>query len=190
MLAANAMYSNGFTSENQAKLPMQPGKKLSVVMCMDSRIDAFKCFGLRHGDAHVIRNAGGRIAEALRSVIVSQALLGTEEIAIIHHTECGILRFNDEQIKQALIEQRSKQPDTTPYDIQTVKQAVDKINFLTFAGSPFESVIEDLRIYRASPLVKHTIPVRGFVYDVWTGALTEVFDNNPNFDYKKYFDQM
>lgn len=177
MLSSNAVYANGIAPTAQAKLPMQPGKKLCVVMCMDSRIDAFKCFGLQHGDAHVIRNAGGRISEALRSVIVSQALLGTEEIAIIHHTECGILRFNDEQVKAAVIEQREKNPNMVPYSIDTVKSEVERIKFLSFQGTPQQSVVVDLREYRASPLVKHTIPVRGFVFDVHTGRLTEVVDN-------------
>src|SRR5688572_2410105 len=96
-LQANARYVARF---DKGALPMPPGKRLSVVTCMDARIDPAKALGLQEGDAHVIRNAGGRIADAIRSLVISQALLGTEEVAVIHHTDCGMLTFTDDVLRR------------------------------------------------------------------------------------------
>jgi len=185
MVASNIVYAREYQKAGNPKLPLKPGKKLCVVTCMDSRIDVFKCFGLRHGDAHVIRNAGGRISEALRSVAISQNLLDTEEIAIIHHTECGVMSFTDQQMKAEIIKKRG---GNNAEEQEAVKREVENMKMLSFSGRPEDMVIEDLRIYRASPIVKHTFPVRGFVYDVHKGSLTEVFDDAQTFDYSKHYD--
>jgi carbonic anhydrase len=126
---------------------------------MDARIDPARALGLEEGDAHVIRNAGGRIADALRSLAISQELLGTEEVAIIHHTDCGMLTFSDESLRKRLRKSRGADADA--------------VAFLPFSDVD-ESVRDDLAAYAASPLVRHDIPVRGFVYDVKTGRLREV----------------
>src|SRR3954470_24986659 len=97
--AANDNYAAGFA---KGDLPMPPGRKLAVVACMDARLDPARVLGLEEGDAHVIRNAGGRAADALRSLIISEQLLGTKTIVILHHTDCGMLTFTDEQIHEKL----------------------------------------------------------------------------------------
>ena len=122
------------------------------------RIDPAKAFGLEEGDAHVIRNAGGRIADALRSLAISQVLLGTEEVMIVHHTDCGMLTFSDESLRATL---RQRGVDA------------DDVAFLPFSDVE-ESVRADLAAYERSPLVRHDVPVRGFVYDVKTGLVREV----------------
>lgn len=155
-LGANQEYSAGFT---QGGLPLPPGRKLALVVCMDARIDPLAAFGLQIGDAHVIRNAGGRMAEALRSLAISQTLLGTEEVAVVHHTDCGMLTFTDEEIRDRLRRERGAD--------------ADHVAFQPFRDLD-ESVRADLRAYRSSPLVRQDIPVRGFVYDVRTGAVREV----------------
>jgi carbonic anhydrase len=155
MLATNQKYAAGFT---KASLPMPPGKKLAIVTCMDARINTHSAFGLEEGDAHVIRNAGGRIPDAVRSLVISQELLGTEEVAIIHHVDCGMLTFTDESLRKQL---REKGMDA------------DSIAFAPFDDLD-ESVRTDLRHYQQCPLVRHDIPVRGFVFDVKSGRLNEV----------------
>lgn len=118
-----------------------------------------RALGLEEGDAHVIRNAGGRISDALRSLAISQTLLGTEEVVIVHHTDCGMLTFTDESIRKQLRSAR--------------RIDADNVAFLPFADLD-TSVRDDLAAYHASPLVRHDVPVRGFVYDVRTGRLREV----------------
>jgi carbonic anhydrase len=154
-LEANTRYAAGF---RKGSLPMPPGRKLAIVVCMDARIDPAKAFGLEEGDAHVIRNAGGRIADALRSLVISQTLLGTEEVLIVHHTDCGMLTFTDESLRRQL---SARGVDA------------DDVAFLPFRDVE-ESVRADLAAYERSPLVRHDIPVRGFVYDVKTGRVHEV----------------
>lgn len=155
MLAANRDYAAGF---HRGRLPAQPRKRLAVVLCMDARINPMAALGLDYGDAHIIRNAGGRMAEALRSLAVSQAMLGTAEVAVIHHTSCGMAGITDDAIRDEL-----RRQGRDPGDIV----------FQTF--SSLETVTrEDIRIYRESPLVRQDIPVRGFIFDVDAGALTEV----------------
>jgi carbonic anhydrase len=126
---------------------------------MDARIDPEPALGIELGDAHVIRNAGGRVVDALRSLAISQTLLGTEEVAIIHHTDCGMLTFNDESIRRKLREERGV-------------DATD-IAFLPFDDLE-QSVRDDIAAYQRSPLVRHDVPVKGFIYDVNSGALREV----------------
>ncbi|MFZ5439537.1 MAG: beta-class carbonic anhydrase [Myxococcota bacterium] len=156
LVAANAGYAKDFTA---GALPLPPARKVALVVCMDARIDPAKALGLKEGDAHVIRNAGGRFADALRSLAISQTLLGTEEVAFVHHTDCGMLTFTDETIRKALRERLSAD--------------ADHLAFLPFADLE-ESVRADLRAYRASPLVRQDIPVRGFIYDVKSGTVREV----------------
>jgi carbonic anhydrase len=156
VLSANREYAASFSS---GELPMPPGRKLAIVTCMDARIETGRAFGLKEGDAHVIRNAGGRVVEAFRSLAISQQLLGTEEVAIIHHTDCGMLTFSDTDIRSRLRE--------------NLGADADHVAFLPFTDLE-QSVRADLEGYRQSPLVRQDIPVRGFVYDVTTGTLTEV----------------
>jgi len=157
VLKANNLYASSFT-DAKANLPLPPARKLAIVACMDARLDVAKVTGLQEGDAHVIRNAGGRITDAIRSLAISQTLLGTQEVIIIHHTDCGMLTFTDDSIRQQL---RAK-------DINA-----DHIAFLPFHDLE-KSVVDDIHLYQASPLVRHDVPVRGFIYDVKTGKLNEV----------------
>ena len=155
-LAANRDYAASF---DKGELPLPPARKTAVVVCMDARIDPAKSLGLQEGDAHVIRNAGGRVVEALRSLAISQQLLGTEQVAIIHHTDCGMLTFSDGDIRNKLRE--------------SLDADADHIAFLPFSDLE-QSVRDDLKVYERSPIVRHDIPVRGFVYEVETGKLREV----------------
>jgi carbonic anhydrase len=155
MLVANRKYAASF---HPGQLRAQPRKRLAVVLCMDARIDPIAVLGLAYGDAHIIRNAGGRMADALRSLAVSQAMLGTGEVAIIHHTRCGMAEIADDAIREE-IRRQGRDPGDGP--------------FHTF--SSLEDVTrEDVAIYRTSSLVRQDIPVRGFVFDVATGLLAEV----------------
>jgi len=156
VVATNQQYAAVFDKPN---LPMPPARKLAVVVCMDARIHPEAALGIQLGEAHMIRNAGGRVADALRSLAISQTLLGTDEVAIIHHTDCGMLTFSDESIRQKLRTERGVDADA--------------VAFLAFSDLD-QSVRDDLATYEQSPLVRHEIPVRGFVYDVNTGGLREV----------------
>ncbi len=153
---ANRRYAEGF---RKGALPLPPARKVAVVLCMDARIDPARALGLEEGDAHVIRNAGGRVSDAVRSLTISQTLLGTEEVVVIHHTDCGMLTFSDESIRAKLRKEREIDADA--------------LAFLPFTDLD-ASVRDDLAAYRTSPLVRHDVPVRGFVYDVKTGRLREV----------------
>jgi carbonic anhydrase len=156
LLQANTEYARTFDRGN---LPMPPGRRLAVVTCMDARIIPSRALGLEEGDAHVIRNAGGRARDALRSLVISQRLLGTNEIAVIHHTDCGMLTFTNPQL-HAKVQQ----------DLGADSTAID---FLPFSDVE-ESVREDVEFLQSSPLIPSDIPIRGFVYDVRTGRLSEV----------------
>ena len=152
---ANARYAASF---DKGDLPMPPGRHLAVVTCMDARIDPAKALGLNEGDAHVIRNAGGLAADAIRSLVISQQLLGTREIAIVHHTDCGMLTFTDEQLRTKLHDELGVDTD---------------IRFLPFSNLE-QSVRDDIAAVKASPLLLKDVPVRGFIYDVHTGKIDEV----------------
>ena len=152
----NASYAAGFT---KGDLPMPPGKKVAVLACMDARLDVHKILGLEEGDAHVIRNAGGVATDdAIRSLVISQRLLGTEEIVLIHHTDCGMLTFRDDELKSAIHKETGIRPQ--------------------FALEAFGDVEADVRQsigrIEASPFIPKKTSVRGFVYDVKTGKLDEV----------------
>jgi carbonic anhydrase len=154
--AANEAYAGQFS---KGDLPMPPGRKFAVVACMDARLDPAKALGLEEGDAHVIRNAGGRTAEALRSLAISQQLLGTNAVIVVHHTDCGMLTFDN----------------PTMHGICQERLGVDAsdIDFLPFADLE-QSVRDDVEIVRSSPLIPNDVEVTGFVYDVKTGKLQEV----------------
>jgi carbonic anhydrase len=154
--AANDEYAAEF---DKGDLPMPPGRKFAVVACMDARLDPAKALGLEEGDAHVIRNAGGRAADALRSLVISQQLLGTEAIIILHHTDCGMLTFDN----------------ATLHGICQERLGADAsdIDFLPFADLE-QSVRDDIEVIRSSPLIPDDIPVTGFIYDVKTGKIHEV----------------
>ena len=135
-----------------------PAKRIAVLACMDARIDPAKLLGLEVGDAHVIRNAGGVATEdAIRSLVISQRLLGTNEIILVHHTDCGMETFRDDDLKDQILEDTGIRPD--------------------FAFEAFSTAEDDVRLtaarIRASPFVPHKA-IRGFVYDVGTGSLDEV----------------
>ena len=156
LLAANEAYASRF---DKGSLPLPPARRVAIVTCMDARIDPAKALGLAEGDAHVIRNAGGRAHEALRSLVISQRLLGTREVVVIHHTDCGMLTFTDDELREQV--RRELGADAS------------HIAFLPFKDLD-QSVREDVAYLRASPLIPGDVPVRGFVYDVRTGAVREV----------------
>jgi carbonic anhydrase len=156
LVQANAQYAARF---DRGDLPMPPARRLAIVTCMDARIIPSRALGLEEGDAHVIRNAGGRARDALRSLVISQRLLGTNEIAVIHHTDCGMLTFTNPQL-HAKVKQ----------DLGADSTGID---FLPFSDVE-ESVREDVEFLQSSPLIPKDVPVRGFVYDVRNGRLNEV----------------
>lgn len=157
MLAANDEYAASFT---KGDLPMPPARQVAILTCMDARLIPANFLGLQEGDAHVIRNAGGRASEdAIRSLVISYELLGTREFMVIHHADCGMLTFTNEDLRQKL-------QDKLGTD-------ASEIDFLPFADLE-ESVREDVATIRSSPLIPNDIPVTGFVYDVRTGKLREV----------------
>ncbi|KND86629.1 Beta-carbonic anhydrase 1 [Tolypocladium ophioglossoides CBS 100239] len=153
--AANDKYAASF---DQGHLSLPPARKLAVVACMDARLDPAKALGLKLGDAHVIRNAGGRSIEALRSIIISQQLLGTREIAVVHHTDCGMLTFTDADLRSQVR--------------RDLGEVVDHISFLPFKDLR-QSVVDDVNILKKSPLVLK-VPITGYIYDVKTGKIEKV----------------
>jgi len=157
MLEANARYAAGFAKAN---LPAPPARKVAVLTCMDARLDPAKFLGLQEGDAHVIRNAGGRADQgAIRSLIISYKLLGTREFLVIHHVDCGMLSFTNQDLRKKLRE-----------DLGADASGID---FLPFSDLD-DSVRQDVATLRASPLIPKDIAITGFVYDVRNGRLREV----------------
>jgi carbonic anhydrase len=154
LLENNKKYAAGFSGP----LPLPPAKHVAVLACMDARLDVHDLLGLDEGDAHVIRNAGGVATDdAIRSLAISQRLLGTEEIVLIHHTDCGMLTFTDDEFKAGIQEETGLKPAWAAEsfsDLDDVRQSIGRI--------------------KASPFVPRTDQVRGFVFDVATGLLTEV----------------
>lgn len=155
LLKNNKSYAKNFKKGN---LPLSPGRKVAVLACMDARLDIHKILGLDDGEAHVMRNAGGVATDdAIRSIIISQRLAGTEELILIHHTDCGMLMFKDDEIKEKIEKETGVRP--------------------AFAFEAFSDLDEDVsqsigRI-KASPFVPKKDKIRGFVYDVKTGRLRE-----------------
>lgn len=158
-LKANEGYARDFTLGH---LPMPPARKLAVVACMDARLMVDQMLGLETGDAHIIRNAGGLVSDdALRSLIISHHLLGTQEFIIINHTDCGMLTFKDEELRTKL----QQQTGTTP-DAPTQFHAFTDVE---------ENVRQQMEKVKGHPWIPRQISVRGFIYDVKTGKLSEVF---------------
>jgi len=156
LLAAAEAYRAGF---DKGDLPMPPARHVAVVACMDARLNPYGLLGLTEGDAHVIRNAGGVVTDdVLRSLTISQRLLGTREIVLIHHTDCGMLTFRDDEFKDGIEAETGQRP--------------------RWAAESFPDVAADVRQslarIHADPFIPDTTAVRGFVYDVATGALDEV----------------
>lgn len=156
LIEANASYAAGF---ERGGLPMPPGRHVAVVTCMDARLLPSRILGLEEGDAHVIRNAGGRAEEALRSLVISQRLLGTNEVMVIHHADCGMLTFTNGQLR-AKVER----------DLGTDDGGIDYLPFSDIE----QSVRDDIELLRASPLIAGDVLIRGFVYDETNGRLAEV----------------
>lgn len=152
---ANKKYAASF---QKGDLALPPARKVAVIVCMDARLDPARSLGLEEGDAHVIRNAGGRASDALRSVIISQRLLGTREIVVVHHSDCGMLTFNDEELRGIIKKETG--------------HLADQFSFLPFNDLE-ESVREDVRFLQNSPYVLD-VPITGYIYDVKTGSINKV----------------
>ncbi len=156
VLKNNAQYAEGF---DKADLPLPPALNMALVACMDARLDTHKLLGIQEGDAHVIRNAGGVVTDdVIRSLVISQRLLGTREVVLIHHTDCGMLTFRDDDVKDAILADTGLRP--------------------SFAMEAFGNLEGDVRQsiarIKASPFVPAKDQIRGFVYDCATGRLNEV----------------
>jgi carbonic anhydrase len=178
VLGANENYVKNFGDKGNLALP--PARQFAILTCMDARLDPAKYAGLAEGDAHVIRNAGGRASDdAIRSLIISHKLLGTKEWFVIHHTDCGMQLFTNEIIQELLV----KSLETAAIDEKgwrNVKESggsaeAKYINFLTFKDLK-ESITEDVERIRKHPLVSGNIPIYGYIYDVKSGLLIEVPD--------------
>jgi len=175
VLAANASYSAGFGA--RAKLAMPPARGFAILTCMDARLDPAKFAGLAEGDAHVIRNAGGRASDdAIRSLVISYKLLGTREWFVVHHTDCGMETFTDEVMRRLLassLKTASFGPDGWQDAGGGGSTEGDFVDWLTIRDQR-ESVLSDVGRIRSHPLVPPSIPVHGFVYDVRSGALQPI----------------
>ncbi|MFE5701662.1 carbonic anhydrase [Rhodococcus koreensis] len=154
-LKNNEEYAAGFTGP----LPLPPSKHVAVLACMDARLDVYRILGLQEGEAHVVRNAGGVVTDdEIRSLAISQRLLGTTEIILIHHTDCGMLTFTDDDFKKSIQDEVGIKPAWSA-------EAFSDLD---------EDVRQSLRRIQASPFVTATTSLRGFVFDVATGKLAEV----------------
>jgi carbonic anhydrase len=156
LLENAARYAEGF---DRGDLPMPPAKRVAVLACMDARLNPFALLGLSEGDAHVIRNAGGVVTDdEIRSLSISQRLLGTEEVILIHHTDCGMLTFEDDAFRRALQEETGIKPG---WAVETFDNLEDDVR-------------QSIARIKSSPFIPKKDQVRGFVYDVKTGRLDEV----------------
>jgi carbonic anhydrase len=156
LLRNNEAYASSF---DKGALPLPPGKKVAVLACMDARLNPYGALGLKEGDAHVIRNAGGVVTDdEIRSLAISQRLLGTEEIILVHHTDCGMLTFTDDQFKKQIQDETGIKP---PWAVEAF-------------GDLDEDVRQSIARIKASPFIPKKHSVRGFVYDVSNGRLREV----------------
>jgi carbonic anhydrase len=154
---ANEVYASSF---NKGDLPMPPARHVAVLTCMDARLLPSRFLGLKEGDAHVIRNAGGRASDdAIRSLAISQQLLGTNEVVVIHHTDCGMLTFSNQDLREKLKQQ--------------LNADAEGIDFLPFKDLE-QSVRDDVATIKNSPLLLKNIEVSGFIYDVRSGKLLPV----------------
>ncbi len=176
VLTANANYVQDFG--DKGNLPLPPGRRFAILTCMDARLDPAKYAGLAEGDAHVIRNAGGRASDdAIRSLVISYKLLGTREWFVVHHTNCGMELFTDDVMRDLL----ASSLQTATLDESGWRDSGQGlgstegryINWLPFADNA-KSVVEDVMRIRNHPLVPGDIPIYGYIYDVKTGKLLEV----------------
>jgi carbonic anhydrase len=175
VLKANQQYASAF---DKGDLAMPPARRFAILTCMDARLDPAKFAGLAEGDAHVIRNAGGRASDdAIRSLVISYKLLGTREWFVIHHTNCGMETFSDETIRKLLKHSltTAKLDKKGWHDVGKGPGSIeaDFIDWLTISDQR-EAVIEDVQRIRSHPLVPRDIPIFGFIYDVTSGNLMEV----------------
>jgi len=176
VLAANIRYAENFG--DKGALPLPPARKFAILTCMDARLHPSKYAGLAEGDAHVIRNAGGRASDdAIRSLVISYKLLGTREWFVIHHTNCGMELFTDEIMRDLLASslQTATFDGTVWRDAGSESGSTDGqfVDWLTIKDQP-KSVVADVRRIRSHPLVPGDIPIYGYIYDVTTGRLVEV----------------
>ena len=176
VLAANARYAKGFGDKGSLALP--PARRFAILTCMDARLDPAAYAGLSEGDAHVIRNAGGRASDdAIRSLVISCKLLGTREWFVVHHTDCGMALFTNEIMGDLLASSlRTASVDETGWKDSGEGPGSTEgryINWLTFRDNA-ESVVEDVTRIRNHPLVPGDIPIYGYIYDVTSGRLVEV----------------
>ena len=176
VLSANEKYCSDFGAK--AELPLPPARRFAILTCMDARLDPAKYAGLSEGDAHVIRNAGGRASDdAIRSLVISHKLLGTNEWFVIHHTECGMEYFTND-VMGDLLERSLETAELGPDGFRDIgtgpgSPAGRGIDWLTISDRE-QSVVDDVTRIRSHPLVERTIPIHGFVYDVKSGRLVEV----------------
>jgi len=155
LLENNARYAESFSGGR----PLPPAKHLAVVACMDARLHVDSILGLAEGDAHIVRNAGGVVTDdVIRSLVISQRLLGTTEIVLIHHTDCGMLTFRDDDFKDAVERDTGLRPHWAAESFSDLEA----------------DVRQSIRRIQSSPFVPHKDSVRGFVFDIATGRLTEV----------------
>jgi carbonic anhydrase len=156
LLRNNERYAESF---DKGYLPVPPAKQIAIVTCMDARLSPYVMLGLSEGDAHVIRNAGGVITDdEIRSLMISQRMLGTREVMLIHHTDCGMLTFSDEEVKSQIQEEIGIKP---PFALESFTDLE-------------ENVRQSIKRIEASPFIPHKESVRGFIYEVETGRLREV----------------
>ena len=176
VLAANEVYARSFGDKGTLALP--PARRFAILTCMDARLDPAKFAGLAEGDAHVVRNAGGRASDdAIRSLVISYKLLGTREWFVIHHTDCGMELFSDEVMRGLLAQSlETARLDANGWQDPGAgpgSDAGDFIDWLTIKD-PRGAVVSDVRRLRTHPLVPATIPIYGYLFDVKTGRLVEV----------------
>jgi carbonic anhydrase len=179
VLASNRAYAANFGDKSKLALP--PARRFAILTCMDARLDPAKYAGLAEGDAHVIRNAGGRASDdAIRSLVISYKLLGTREFFVIHHTDCGMEFFTND-VMRGLLASSLETAELTANGFRDVghgpgSKAGEYIEWLTIRDQK-QAVIDDVERIRNHPLVPKSIPVYGFVYDVHSGKLIEVESN-------------
>jgi carbonic anhydrase len=157
LVEANRHFADALGQVEKPALP--PKRRVAIVTCMDARIVPARIFGLEEGDAHVIRNAGGRTPEAVRSLVISQRLLGTEAVMVVQHTDCGMLTFHNEDLHAKVK--------------QDLGQDASDIDFLPFSDLE-HNVRDDVEFLKGSPLIPEDIEIRGFVYDVESRRVSEV----------------
>jgi carbonic anhydrase len=176
VLSANKSYADSFGSKSELALP--PARRFAILTCMDARLDPAKFAGLREGDAHVVRNAGGRASDdAIRSLVISYKLLGTREWFVIHHTNCGMEFFTD-TVMRDLLGKSLETAELSPQGFRDVGKGPGSaeaqfVDWLTIANAS-QAVVDDVSRIRQHPLVPKSIPIYGYIYDVKSGKLVEI----------------